>query len=75
VVCLQNIRGYRISCVLFLRSWLKTDLTFLNSSYQLIYIEDVEIEDNPLRHILHSLTKHGVNKNVSPLFLWGYKGF
>tara|TARA_B110000503_G_scaffold115945_1_gene174619 strand:+ start:170 stop:358 length:189 start_codon:yes stop_codon:yes gene_type:complete len=50
-------------------------LTFLNPSYQLIYIEDGEIEDSPLRHILHSLTKHGVNKNVSPLFCGVRKGF
>ena len=75
MVCLQNIRGYRISCVLFLRSWLKTDLTFLNPSYQLIYIEDGEIKDNPHRHILHSLTKHGVNKNVIPLFFGVIEGF
>jgi hypothetical protein len=27
-----------------------------------------EIKGNPHHHILHSLTKHGVNKNVSPLF-------
>ena len=24
----------------------------------------------PLRHILHPLTKQGLNKNVRPLFIW-----
>ncbi|MGK0387187.1 MAG: hypothetical protein ACI849_001809 [Patiriisocius sp.] len=37
----------RNNSVLFLRSWLKTDLIFLNLVYQLIYIEDGEIGDNP----------------------------